>query len=174
MIFSQQSFDIKLEWGIQGVDTLLPVSDVIIIVDVLSFSTCVDIATGNGAIIHPYRWKDETAVAYANSLNAELAEQRSSTKGYSLSPASLVNISSGTRLVLPSPNGSTLSLATGATTTICGCIRNAEAVAAFAVSLGKKITVTPSGERWSDDTLRPAFEDPLGAGAIISHLPGTL
>jgi len=174
MTFDQQEFDIKLEWGLRGVKELLPVSDVIIIVDVLSFSTCVDIATARGAIIYPYRWKDETAIAYAKSLGAELADfKRKFTDGYSLSPASLTGIASGTKLVLPSPNGSTLSLATGSKPTLCGSIRNARAVAAFAVSLGKRITIIPAGEQWSDDTLRPAFEDLLGAGAILSHLPGT-
>jgi len=118
MIYNQQEFDIKLEWGIRGVEELAPISDVIIIVDVLSFSTCVDIATQNGAIIYPYRWKDETAIEYASSLNAELADfKRKYTDGYSLSPTSLLNIKPNTKLVLPSPNGSTLTLSTKQTPT---------------------------------------------------------
>jgi hypothetical protein len=32
------------------------------IVDVLSFSTSGKIATNNGAIIFPYKWKDESAL----------------------------------------------------------------------------------------------------------------
>jgi 2-phosphosulfolactate phosphatase len=175
MIYNQQEFDIKLEWGIQGVKELASISDVIIIVDVLSFSTCVDIATSNGAIIYPYQWKDETAIAYAQSINAELANfKRKYTNGYSLSPTSLLTIPKNTRLVLPSPNGSTLSLATGNTKTLCGCLRNCQAVAKFAQSLGEKIALIPAGEQWADKSLRPAFEDLIGAGAIISYLTGNL
>lgn len=175
MTYSQQAFDIKLEWGIRGVEALLPVSDVIIIVDILSFSTCVDIATNNGAIVYPYRWKDVSAVDYAKSLNAELADfTRKYTDGYSLSPTSLSNIKAKTKLVLPSPNGSTLTLATKMVPTLCGSLRNAKAVAEFAVGFGKKISIIPAGEQWTTDTLRPAFEDLLGAGAIISYLTGNL
>ena len=62
MIFDQSLFDIRLEWGAKGIEQLAPVSGVVIIVDVLSFSTAVDIATANCAIIYPYRWKDQSAV----------------------------------------------------------------------------------------------------------------
>lgn len=64
MIYNQQEFDIRLEWGLKGVEELAPISDVMVIVDVLSFSTCVDIATKNGAIIFPYRWKDNSAIEF--------------------------------------------------------------------------------------------------------------
>ncbi len=175
MIYNQQEYDIRLEWGIHGIEELLPISDVIIIVDVLSFSTCVDIATKNGAIIYPYRWKDETAIDYAISLEAELADfERKLTDGYSLSPASLINIPPQTKLVLPSPNGSTLTLATKTTPTLCGSLRNAKAVAKYAMRFGKKISIVPAGEQWADKALRVAFEDLVGAGAIISYLKGNL
>ncbi|MEO1146213.1 MAG: hypothetical protein AAFY26_11535 [Cyanobacteria bacterium J06638_22] len=94
-------------------------------------------------------------------MAAELATKQGTGK-YSLSPASLLSIPQGTRLVLPSPNGSTLSLATGATLTIVGCLRNARAVASAARRYGSKITVIPAGERWSDRSLRPALEDWMG------------
>jgi len=71
-VFDQHAFDIRLEWGVHGVQLLAPVSDVIIIVDILSFSTCVDLATGRGAMIYPYRWKDETAAVYAQSIGASV------------------------------------------------------------------------------------------------------
>lgn len=60
MIFNQHEFNIRLEWDIRGAGELPPVLDVVIIVDILSFSTCVDIATNNGAIVYPYHWKDES------------------------------------------------------------------------------------------------------------------
>jgi 2-phosphosulfolactate phosphatase len=173
VIYYQKEFDIRLEWGRKGVEELAPISDVIIIVDILSFSTCVDIATKNGAIIYPYSWKDDTAIEYAKKQNAELADfKRNYTEGLSLSPTSLLNIKPNTRLVLPSPNGSALSLSTGKTKTICGSLRNAIAVANYAKKIGEKISIIPAGEQWDNNTLRVAFEDLIGAGAIISYLTG--
>jgi len=84
--FDQLEFDIRFEWGEHGVTTLAPISDVVIIVDVLSFSTSV-----------------------------ELPARR----------------------------------------------------------FGRKFAVIAAGERWKDDgSLRPSFEDMVGAGAIISWLAG--
>ncbi|WP_242054559.1 2-phosphosulfolactate phosphatase [Nostoc sp. FACHB-190] len=177
MIYNQSEFDLRCEWGAQGIAQLAPISDVVVIVDVLSFSTCVEIATHNGAIIFPYIFGDESAQDYANSIQAELAthRQQESRNKYSLSPVSLMNIPSGTRLVLPSLNGSTLTLLTGSTPTLAGCLRNCEAVARFAQKYGSKIAVIPSGERWQEDgSLRPAVEDLIGAGAILSYLDGSL
>ena len=174
MIFNQSEFDLRLVWGIQGATELAPISDVVVIVDILSFSTAVEIATNNGAIVFPYRWKDSSAQDYAKSMKAELATNRTSTTGYSLSPQSLINISGGTKLVLPSPNGSSLTLLTQETPTLAGCLRNCQAVAQFAQNYGDKIAVIPAGEKWENGTLRPAVEDLIGAGAILSYLSGSL
>jgi len=174
MTFDQSGFDVRCEWGEYGVRHLAHGADAVIIVDVLSFSTCVDIGASRGAVVFPYRWKDESAAAFAASVNAELAGARRDGDGYSLSPASLINISTGTRLALPSPNGSALSLATGTTPTLTACLRNCRAVATAAMRYGPRIAVIPAGERWDDGSLRPAFEDWVGAGAFISHLKGSL
>ena len=173
-LFDQQEFDIRCEWGLNGVRQLAPISDAIIIVDVLSFSTAVDIAIGNDALVYPYRWNDETAMTFARSHDAILARGRDESRtDYTLAPSSLLHIPPQTRLVLPSPNGSTLSLATGDTPTLAGCIRNAKTVANAAATSGQRIGIIPAGERWkSDGTLRPALEDLIGAGAIICHLAG--
>ena len=48
MFYDQSEFDIRQEWGLRGVEVLAPISDVVIVVDVLSFSTCVDVAVGRG------------------------------------------------------------------------------------------------------------------------------
>jgi 2-phosphosulfolactate phosphatase len=174
MTFDQSGFDVRCEWGENGVRHLAPGADVVVIVDVLSFSTCVEIANSRGAIVFPCRWKDESAAAFAASVNAELAGVRRRGDGYSLSPASLSDIPAGTRLALPSPNGSALSLATGTIPTLTACLRNCRAVATAAEKYGPHIAVIPAGERWDDGSLRPAFEDWVGAGAVISHLKGSL
>ena len=174
MYFDQHEYDIRFEWGLSGVQALAPISDVVIIVDVLSFTTCVDIVVGNQGVVFPYKGKTELLAGYADSVGAVYAT-RERDAVYSLAPSKLAKISPGTRLVLPSPNGSTLSLATGNVQTMAGCLRNAEAVAAKANQLGKSITVIAAGERWwGDGLLRPGIEDLLGAGAIIAGLNGRL
>ena len=173
MFFEQQEFDIRCEWGEHGVAVLAPISNIVIIVDVLSFSTSVSIAVHQGAEVFPYQGNDDRAADFAASINAELAEPKRTGSRYSLSPKSLVDIQPGARIVLPSPNGATLTLAARPTPVLAGCLRNAEAVAVAAQKYGPKIAVIPAGERWHDDhSLRPSFEDLIGAGAIISYLHG--
>ena len=175
MFFEQEEFDIRCEWGERGVSVLAPISDAVIIVDVLSFSTSVAIAVAQGAMVFPYRWRDERAAEFATSLQAELADPQRTHGKYSLSPQSLIHMPPGTRLVLPSPNGATLALAARATPVLAGCLRNARAVARAAKQYGAKIAVIPAGERWPDGhSLRPSVEDLLGAGAIMSVLSGAL
>ena len=69
-----------------------------------------------------------------------------------------MNIPADVRLVLPSPNGATLSLETGELPTFTGCLRNAQAVAQALQGIGPKISLIPAGERWKDGSLRPAVE----------------
>lgn len=171
MTFTQSEFDVRLEWGEQGVKLLAPISDVVVIVDVLSFSTSVEIAASREAIVYPFRGEMKRAREFTHSVGAVLAEKSRDAK-YSLSPRSMLSVSKGTRIVLPSPNGSTLSLATGKTPTLAGCLRNARAVAETANEYGNRIAIIPAGERWPDGSLRPSFEDLIGAGAIINYLNG--
>lgn len=172
--FDQSEYDIRFEWGLAGVAAMAPVSDVIVIVDVLSFTTCVDIVVSNGGFVLPYRGPVESLAEYAEANGALYADRKRGRKeAYSLSPSSLVAIPEGTRLVLPSPNGSTLSLTTGYLPTLAGCLRNTEVVAVQAGQLGKRISVIAAGECWPDGSLRPSLEDLLGAGAILSHLSGS-
>jgi 2-phosphosulfolactate phosphatase len=174
MTFDQAEFNTRCEWGEHGIASLAPISDVVIIVDVLSFSTRVDIAVSQATMVFPYRWKDKSAVHFAASIGAELVCGDRGETVYSLSPASLTSLPHGARLVLPSPNGAALTFGTGTTPTITGCLRNGRAVAAAAQRYGHRIEVIPADERWRDGSLRPAFEDWVGAGAILSHLPGVL
>jgi 2-phosphosulfolactate phosphatase len=170
VIFDQAEYDLRCEWGPAGIQALAAATDALIVVDVLSFSTAVDIAVSRGASALPYRWRDDSAAVFAKSKGALLASHRSA--GYSLSPASLQSIPAGAALVLPSPNGSALCTMAGAATTFTACLRNCRAVASRACACGSHIAVIPAGEQWTDGTLRPAIEDLIGAGAVLASLPG--
>lgn len=173
----QDGYDVRLEWGREGVLTLGTRCAVIVIIDVLSFCTAVDIAVGRGATVLPLPSDDERGAGIAQRAGATLAGPRSAG-GLSLSPASLGNLAAGTRLGLPSPNGAalcTLGQRTGAHV-LAGCLRNAAATARTAHRLagGGPIGLVPAGERWAlpGEPLRPALEDVVGAGAIAGVLPG--
>jgi 2-phosphosulfolactate phosphatase len=174
LFYQQEGFSLRFDWGIQGLQALLPASEVIIIVDVLSFCSVVDVAVGRGAWVYPVRARDSAAEKLAWEVGGVLAEKTVSRSGYGLSPSSLLGVPAGTRLVLPSPNGATLSTSTSPVPTLAGCLRNASAVAQAARQMGDRITVIAAGERWPDGSLRPALEDFLGAGAILAELEGSL
>jgi len=170
--YQQEGFSLRFDWGLPGLQGLLPVSDVIVVVDVLSFSSAVDIAVGCGAWVYPTPDRDSKAERLAKAIGGVLAARTITQGSYGLSPSSLLEIPEGTRLVLPSPNGATLSAHTAGTPTLTGCLRNARAVARLAQCLGSRITVIAAGERWPGGSLRPALEDLLGAGAILAELEG--
>jgi 2-phosphosulfolactate phosphatase len=176
-MFSDQSeFDIRCEWGAAGIRSIGRSADVIVIVDALSFSTCVDIGVSRGAIVFPCRWGADDAQAYARLRNAELAVPRGQEGRYSLSPISMQNAARGTRVVLPSPNGSELTTQAAELEKhlLTSCFRNCKAIANYTSTLGRTIAVIPAGERWPDGTLRPAIEDFAAAGALIANLSGRL
>ncbi len=160
---------VHCEWGRAGLAALAPSADVVIIVDVLSFATCVEIAVSRDAVVLPFGWRDARASAFAERMGAALAGARGSC-GLSLSPDSMLGLAPGARVVLPSPNGATLSLAAGPGRVLTGCLRNATAVARAAAAAGARILVLPAGEQWPDGSLRPCLEDWLGAGAILAAL----
>ena len=173
MYFDQAEYDLRCEWGMRGLLALAPASDAVVIVDVLSFSTAVDIAVSNGACVFPYRWKDDSAFRFAREKGALLASDRAATGAYSLSPASLRSIPAQARIVLPSPNGSSLALSANGVPVFTACLRNAPTVAKRAAACGSRVALIPAGERWEDDTLRPCLEDLIGAGAVLAELAGS-
>jgi 2-phosphosulfolactate phosphatase len=173
---TQAGFAYRCDWGAEGLAALAPHSAVVIIVDVLRFTTAVCCALESGATVLPYRWADDGAGAYALANEAVLAGRREHGE-LSLSPTDLLTMPRDTRLVLPSPNGSTLAFMArelGVPHVLAGCIRNATAtaLAARALAGGGPISVIAAGERWgtTDGPLRPAAEDGLGAGAILAAL----
>lgn len=179
-LFGQGDFGVRLEWGRAGARATRP--DIAVVVDVLSFTTSVTVAVGRGMQVFPFRWQGAEAHRFADDHDAELAMGRleparpGAVPAPSLSPAHLLTCDLVPRLVLPSPNGSTIAaeLTHGHSSVVAGCLRNAGAVAEWlspAAAAGRSIAVIPAGERWDhDDSLRPALEDHLGAGAILSAL----
>ncbi len=173
---TQRGFAYRSDWGLDGLEALAPDSAVVVVVDVLRFTSAVCCALESGAVVLPYRWNDSTAASYAAEHAAILAGRRELGE-LSLSPTDLLTIEAGTRLVLPSPNGSALAFRArelGVRHVLAGCIRNAAATALAARRLadGGAISVIAAGERWgsADGPLRPAVEDQLGAGAILAAL----
>ncbi|GAA1964135.1 hypothetical protein GCM10009798_25330 [Nocardioides panacihumi] len=174
----QHASRVRLEWGPVGAEALAPV-DIAVVVDVLSFTTTVTVAVERGIEVLPFLWKDERAAAFAAEHDAVLAVQRQDAlrggDGVSLSPVSLATAQGVRRVVLPSPNGSTVStlLAGSGATVVAACLRNRRAVAAWLaprLTSGATMAVVPAGERWPDGSLRPAVEDLWGAGAVLDAL----
>ncbi|MGW5241125.1 2-phosphosulfolactate phosphatase [Monashia sp. NPDC004114] len=189
---SQDHHVVRVEWGPTGAEGLTAyavrsgAAVAAVVVDVLSFTTCVSVGVDAGMRVHPYRWKDETAQAYADSRRAVLAQPRSRARtkgGISLSPSSIREASAVSDLVLPSPNGSTISalLADAGAEVVAASLRNHRAVAAWLVerleaARGRQpaVVLVPAGERWPDGSLRPAVEDLWGAGAVVAALAARL
>lgn len=176
---TQHGSRIRLEWGPTGASVVAADADVAVVVDVLSFTTTLSIAARRGTRVLPFQWKDDRAAAYAAEKGATLAVGRFEAQHLddpppSLSPAQLLTSRYVDRLVLPSPNGSTICAAvrdSGASATVVGAsLRNRAAVARWLLprlAEGATVAVVASGERWPDGTLRPAVEDLWGAGAVL-------
>ena len=172
--FDQAEYQVRFEWGENGVSELAPISEYVVIIDVLSFTSCVDVAASRGATVFPFGWKDERAEQFADRQQAILASRRGQGE-FSLSPPSLASLPTRSRIVLPSPHGSTLTdKAAKYAKVLAGSIRNRTAVAEYINRQNGSVTVIACGERWhSNDHLRPALEDHLGAGAIVQKLTGS-
>lgn len=171
--FSQEGWACRGDWGTGAVAALAP-ADVTIVVDVLSFTTCVDVPASRGAAILPSAWNDPSAAEFARAQGAELAGRRREAR-YSLAAESYPQALEGLRCVLPSPNGAVVTLAATriAPVIFAGSLRNARAVAAMAQKFGHTFNVIPSGDHWRNGSFRLALEDWIGAGAILRALPGT-
>ena len=154
----------RLEWGPHGLRTLASTCEVIVLVDVLWFSTIISLVAEAGAVSILDRRHEPSGEAAAAS------------------PSELFDIALGAgrdqRLVIPDPNHAVMALAAadyGARHVVAGCLRNARATAALIDHLAGPdagVGLVVIGERWRHRTgpLRPAVEDLLGAGAIIAAL----
>lgn len=174
----QRSYGVRVDWGLAGAEAVVEAADVAVVVDVLSFTTTLSVAVDLGCAVLPYRWADSTASGYAREHGAVLAVGRSSAGpgDVSLSPASLRSGPAPARLVLPSPNGSTIASTLGLATGTClgASLRNAAAVGSWIAARYDPgtavVAVVAAGEQWPGGSLRPAVEDLWGAGAVVDRL----
>jgi 2-phosphosulfolactate phosphatase len=172
----QAGHRVRFEWGPTGAEAVAAGADVAVVVDVLSFTTTLTVACEGGITVLPFAWKDGRAAAYAAEHDATLAVGRLEARaggsgGVSLSPADMSRVTGIDRLVLPSPNGSSVcALLAGSGASVVGaCLRNRSAVARQVRDAGT-VVVVAAGERWPDGSLRPCVEDLWGAGAVLDAL----
>ncbi|MET7747287.1 2-phosphosulfolactate phosphatase [Micromonospora sp. NPDC005367] len=180
-VFAQPGSGARFDWGLTGAAELGRVCAALVVVDVLSFTTAVEVAVSRGMRVHPFPW-GEQAAEYASRIGATVAVGRRQTnpeQPWSLSPAALSTAPVVADLVLPSPNGSAISAAASATgvPVVAACLRNARAVGRWLRRQGYGSSAAPvgviaAGERWPDGSLRPGVEDQLGAASVLDALSG--
>jgi len=170
----QHGADVRFEWGCNGLDALLAGgARTVVVVDVLRFTTAVDVACGRGAAVTPWPLDDQGATEEAmrrGAIVASSAQPGGDTSEPSLSPVSLRNLTAAHHLLLRSPNGAAVACraAAAGVTVLAACLRNASAVADAVTDF--PCAVVAAGERWPDGSLRPAVEDAWAAGAVIAAL----
>ncbi|GIJ79742.1 2-phosphosulfolactate phosphatase [Micromonospora phaseoli] len=180
-VYAQPGSGARFDWGFAGAAELGRVCAVLVVVDVLSFTTTVEVAVGRGMRVHPFPW-NEQAADYARRVGAVAAigrRQVTPEHPWSLSPAALSRAPVVPDLVLPSPNGSAISAAASATglPVVAANLRNSRAVGRWLIRHGygsndAPIGVVAAGERWPDGSLRPSVEDQLGAASVLDALSG--
>ena len=178
---------VHVEWGATGAALAADRGDVVVVVDVLSFSTTLSLAVSRDFTCLVYSGAEIESLGgpamAAIRLGARpLSRRRTSDPGQlSLSPASLLGAEPGQRVVFTSLNGATVvSAAAKAPALLIGAPRNATACALLAAELmvatrAGRVTVVACGEHWCSIEpgvvgARPAVEDWLGAGAISAGL----
>jgi len=132
----QHGADVRFEWGCNGLDALLAGgARTVVVVDVLRFTTAVDVACGRGAAVTPWPLDDQGATEEAmrrGAIVASSAQPGGDTSEPSLSPVSLRNLTAAHHLLLRSPNGAAVACraaAAAGVTVLAACLRNASAVA---------------------------------------------
>ncbi|WP_246256861.1 2-phosphosulfolactate phosphatase [Amycolatopsis anabasis] len=92
-VFGQPGSDVRLEWCPEGGAALGAECGVLVVVDVLSFGTTVDVVLGRGGRVLPLRWRDSRAVEAAERAGAVLADRTQ----WTLRPSSVATIPAGER-----------------------------------------------------------------------------
>jgi 2-phosphosulfolactate phosphatase len=175
--------------------------DLVVVVDVLSFSTSVVEVIARKGIAYCYSPEeldasgDREAAGRAHDAVVLSKHRRVGAGELSLSPASLQSIPLGQRVVMTSLNGGRCAAAAaGAPWIGIGCLTNRTAVARrveelLLAGVADRCTVVPCAEVWSGPFMasqigdvgdpgallvRPSVEDLLGAGAIVAALDASM
>ncbi len=174
------AYPVRFEWGPTGAAATAGGAAYAVVVDVLSFTTSVCVGVERGIAVHPFAWKDERAREYADRVGATLAigrhEARRLGGGLSLSPAGIAAAEGVERLVLPSPNGSSIAAALARSarrsgagpTVVAACLRNRTAVARHLPRSVLRAEVSFLRSPWS----RPASAGRTGRCARRSRTSG--
>lgn len=175
----QSGYRCRLEWGARGARAAAERGDILVIVDVLRFSTAVAAAVEHGATVYPCL-ETENVEEVAARIGALPAVRGQAEPGsFSLSPLDYQHVELGTRIALASLNGATCSRCANVTPYlfVAGLVNRAAVAAAVNQLLRTSdlsVSVVACGEQWPDPSpegrLRFAVEDYLGAGAVLAAL----
>nr|MBA4405257.1 2-phosphosulfolactate phosphatase [Nanoarchaeum sp.] len=179
--------EVKLDWGTEGLNFAVKNNNIVVVVDVLRFSSAVVTAIANGFVIYPIS-NFEKGKIFADSIGAEISGETGKSK-FSLSPLSFLKNrdNKNKKVVLYSPNGAACcELVKNGCIAYIGSLLNAKVVGkqAFKIAKNKNLNVTIvaagekratiSGEKvlYTKENSRRVFavEDYLGCGAIISYI----
>lgn len=181
---TQQPYEVRFDWGRNGLRSIAHGAGVIVVIDAISFTTTVEMGVALGLEVQPYsglRHDAEQADAAGRFGDARLAGRRGDP-GVSLSPSSMTaeNVAAfgASRAVVPSLNGSRLTAlaATYGVPVVAATLRNRTAVGRWIFDYQQRIarramvSVVAAGETRTDETVRFAVEDMLTAGAVIDAL----
>lgn len=160
---------VHLDWGVAAALEAAERGDVVVIVDVLSFSTTAAIALER---------KANVVVVDAPAAAPPAGGERTG-----LSPARALALKPGDRLTLGSLNGARCVAAVAhlGATVLLGALRNRAAVVGYLAGLGlegrlRRTTLVacaelrPASSSAPAGSMRPCLEDWLGAGAIAAGL----
>jgi 2-phosphosulfolactate phosphatase len=178
---------VHVEWGPAGAELAAARGDIVVVVDVLSFSTTLAVAVARDFTCLVYSGAEIERMGGPEAAGAALrarplSKSRRVPPGQlSLSPQSLLTAEPGQRVLFTSLNGAAVaSAAAGAPALLVGGLRNAGASAAVIAGLltegvAERVTVVACGEQWSSvepavEGIRPSLEDWSGAGLICARL----
>jgi 2-phosphosulfolactate phosphatase len=139
---SQSSYQVRFDWGVEGADAVASDADVIVIVDVLSFCTTVDVAVAGGGYVEVAAAEDEPDAAGVPGADGARIAAALADHSATVIAGSLRNATAVAQWILTHQDETGNRLA---------------------------IAIIAAGDR-RDQGTRVAVEDQLGAGAIIDAL----